>query len=161
METFADGMDNIVVTQRRVAQMYFNDGSIAQACPPLRVLLHLMCGATWEGKDLCHPEIRNLFTRETLLASSWYADRLAAKQKIDRALWKRHVGYLEHFLKRASHADEAERLDIRARLTQARQALAEIDSPGYLKTLQGTLGAEPIEAYLPSAAALNVEETAR
>ncbi len=51
-----------------------------------------------------------------LLASDWYAARLAAKQKIDRQLWRRHVDYLDRFLKRASHADEAARLGIADRL---------------------------------------------
>jgi hypothetical protein len=32
-EIFADGMDNIVTTQKRVAEDYFNDGSIELACP--------------------------------------------------------------------------------------------------------------------------------
>src|SRR4051794_24977779 len=42
METFVDGMDNIVTTQKRVAQMYFSDGSVAHACPPLKALLQIM-----------------------------------------------------------------------------------------------------------------------
>src|SRR5262249_47362550 len=42
LDTFADGVDNIVSTQKRVADHYFADGSIADACPPLRALLHLM-----------------------------------------------------------------------------------------------------------------------
>ena len=105
-------MDNIVATQKRVAKMYFDDGSIAQACPPLKALLHIMLNDEWEGKGLEHPEVRKLFTREYLLASDWYAARLAAKQKIDRQLWRRHVEYLDKFLKRASHADEAARLGI-------------------------------------------------
>ena len=35
LDIFVDGMDNIVTTQKRVAKMYFDDGSIEQACPPL------------------------------------------------------------------------------------------------------------------------------
>ena len=72
--------------------MYFDDGSIAQACPPLKALLHIMLHDEWEGKGLDNPEFRKLFTRESLLASDWYAARLAAKQKVDRKLWHRHVG---------------------------------------------------------------------
>ena len=49
---FVDGMDNIVTTQKRVAKMYFDDGSIAQACPPLKALLHIMLNDEWEGKGL-------------------------------------------------------------------------------------------------------------
>ena len=148
MEIFADGMDNIVTTQQRVAKMYFDDGSIAQACPPLKALLHIMLNDEWEGKGLDHPEVRKLFTRENLLASDWYAARLAAKQKIDRALWKRHAEYLNHFLRKPSHEDIVAELGIADRLARARKTLEEIESPAYLKNLSGTLGAEPIEAYL-------------
>jgi hypothetical protein len=144
LDNFADGMDNIVTTQTRVAKMYFDDGSIAQACPPLKALLHIMLHDEWDGKGLADPEFRKMFTRESLLASDWYAARLAAKQKIDRQLWLRHVDYLDKFLKRASHADEAARLGIAAKLERAKKTLAEVESPDYVKQLVGTLGAEPI-----------------
>jgi 3-mercaptopyruvate sulfurtransferase SseA len=98
----------------------------------------------WDGKGLADPEFRKMFTRESLLASDWYAARLAAKQKIDRQLWLRHVDYLDKFLKRASHADEAARLGIAAKLERAKKTLAEVESPDYVKQLVGTLGAEPI-----------------
>ena len=58
------------------------------------------------------PNSANCSRARILLASDWYAARLAAKQKIDRQLWRRHVEYLDRFLKRASHADEAARLGI-------------------------------------------------
>ncbi|HEY5234071.1 MAG TPA: hypothetical protein VIK35_11115 [Verrucomicrobiae bacterium] len=147
-EIFADGMDNIVSTQKRVAKMYFDDGSIAQACPPLKALLHIMLCDEWDGKKLDDAEFRKLFTRENLLASDWYAARLAAKQKIDRALWRRHVEYLNQFLRRPSHEDVAENLGIGNRLARARKYLEEAESPEYLKKMSGTLGAEPVEAYL-------------
>ena len=147
-EIFADGMDNIISTQKRVAKMYFDDGSIAQACPPLRALLHIMLHDQWEGKNLADAEFRKLFTRENLLASGWYAARLAAKQKIDKALWRRHVEYLNQFLRKPNHEDVAETLDINNRLKRARKTLEEVESLAYLGKLSGTLGAEPIEAYL-------------
>jgi hypothetical protein len=148
LDVFVESIDNLVCTQKRVAQMYFDDGSINQACPPLRALLHLMRDDHFQGQGLDHPEFRNLFSRENLLASGWYAARLQAKQTVDRQLWRRHIAYLERFLKRSSHADEAERLAIGARLAQARKTLAQVESPTYLETLRGTIGAEPIDAYL-------------
>ena len=76
--SFADGMDNIVATQKCVAEnVYFDDGSIAQACPPLRALLHIMLNDEWEGKKLDDAGFRKLFSRENLLSSDWYAARLA------------------------------------------------------------------------------------
>jgi len=146
-DVFADGMDNIVTTQKRVAKMYFDDGSIAQACPPLQALLHIMWHDHYEGKGLEHPEIRQMFARESLLASPWYAARLAAKQKVDRTLWKRHVEYLNSFLRRPSHVDVADQMGISDRLARARKTLEQVESPEYLKKLVGTLGAEPIEHY--------------
>jgi phosphoenolpyruvate carboxykinase (diphosphate) len=148
MDVFAEGMDNIVTTQKRVALMYFDDGSIQQACPPLAALLHIMLHDQWEGKGLADPGFRSLFTQESLLASGWYAARLIAKQKIDRRLWRRHTDYLDKFLKRASHADEAARLGIADRLSRARKLLDQVESPAYLESLRGTIGAEPIEGYL-------------
>jgi hypothetical protein len=128
--------------------MYFNDGSIAQACPPLQALLHIMAREQWEGKGLDHPEVRALFTRENLLASSWYARRLEAKQDIDRELWKRHVECLTKFLRQRNYADVAQQLQIADRLERARNTLAAVESPEYLEQLTGTLGAEPIQNYL-------------
>jgi hypothetical protein len=148
LDVFAEGMDNIVSTQKRVAEMYFADGSIAQACPPLKALLHIMARDHWEGRGLEHPEVRGMFTRESLLASEWYAARLAAKQQGDRRLWRRHVEYLNAFLRKTSHADVAEKLDVSRRLTQAREMLEAIESPAWLAGLSGTLGAEPVAAYL-------------
>jgi hypothetical protein len=148
MDIFADGMENIVATQKRVAKMYFDDGSIKQACPPLQALLHFMLNDTWEGKNLDSPEFRNLFTRETLLASDWYAARLSAKQKVDQRLWKRHVDYLNHFLRKPSHEDVSENLKIGERLTRARRMLEQVEAVDYLQSLRGTMGAEPMDNYL-------------
>ena len=147
LDVFVAGVDNIIATQKRVAQMYFADGSIAQACPPLQALLHIMAHDQWHGNGLGHAEVRKLFTRESLLASDWYAARLVAKQTVDRTLWKRHVEYLEKFARRATHADEAARLDVAGRLKRARKTLEEVEAAAYLEKLSGTIGAEPIAAY--------------
>jgi hypothetical protein len=147
-EVFVEGIDNIVTTQKRVAEMYFEDGSVNQACPPLKALLHFMARGEWEGKNLSDPAMRHLFTREYLLSSVWYAARLSARQELDCRLWNRHVEYLTKFLKRTSHADEAERLGIAERLQHARQRLKEVGSPEHLQKLAGTLGTEPIQNYV-------------
>ena len=67
---------------------------------------------------------------------------------MDRKLWRRHVEYLDKFSKRASHADEAERLGISSRLQLARKILLVVESPDFLNGLAGTLGVEPIGGYL-------------
>jgi hypothetical protein len=143
-DIFVDGMENIISTQRRVAQAYFNDGSVAQACPPLRALLHIMRDDHFEGKDLNHPDIRALFTRDHVLASDWYQARLEAKQQHDIALWQRHVEYLARFLARPNYGDEAARLGIAARLAAAKQTLADVTAPAYRERLRGTIGLQPL-----------------
>jgi hypothetical protein len=142
-DAFADGIKNITETQQRVAKEYLEDGSIEDACPPLRALLHIMASGSFEGKDAQHPDVRAMFTRENLLASKWYRQRLAAKQQVDIALWKRHVKYLDEFLARPTHCDEAERLQIKQRRDAASAELARVSAPAYLESLVGTIGADP------------------
>jgi hypothetical protein len=141
---FADGVDNIVEAQQRAAEAYFADGTIEDACPPLKALLHIMAYGTYEGKEASHPEIRALFTREALLASDWYRERLTIKQERDVVLWQRNVRSLGEFLARAGHREEAKRLGIAERLEHARAELERVSGPEYLASLVGTIGADPI-----------------
>ena len=141
---FADGVENIVEAQQRVAACYLEDGSVEDACPPLQALLHIMAASSFEGKDVHHPAIRALFTRDSLLASDWYQQRLEIKQARDIRLWQRHVAYLEAFAARASHQDMAARLDIPQRLAAARAKLERVKGREYLESLRGTIGADPM-----------------
>ncbi len=141
---FADGVDNIVDAMSRVATCYFDDGSIKDACPPLAALLHIMAHGHFDGKDLQHPDLRGLFTRESMLASAWYQDRLRTKQARDIDLWQRNVRSLFEFLALPGHREEADRLGIPQRLQDARAELERVKSAAYLGFLQGTIGADPI-----------------
>ena len=147
---FADGVNNITEAQQRVAEAYFTDGTIEDACPPLAALLHIMAYGQYEGKDAHHPEIRALFTREALLASDWYHERLTIKQQRDIALWERHQRSLSEFLARAGHREEAKRMGIGTRLEHARTELDRVRSPEYLTALVGTIGADPIHRPMRS-----------
>ncbi|VAX06842.1 FIG00945414: hypothetical protein [hydrothermal vent metagenome] len=144
LEVFVDGINNIVENQQRVAQRYLDDGSIDDACPPLRALLHIMVDGQYNEMDISNPAFRAMFTRENLLASNWYHERLKTKQQRDVALWSRHLKALQQFLDLPSHVDEAERLQIPAKLLAARKKLKQIESPGYLENLVGTIGADPL-----------------
>jgi hypothetical protein len=144
VDVFADGVDNIVSTQRSVAQHYFNDGSIEMACPPLKALLHIMVHGQFEGRDLHHAKIRSLFSRDNFLGSDWYAERLRAKQAVDMKLWQRHITYLTKFINKEHYAEESVRLGIEDRLHRARDEFKRIVAPSYLKELSGTLGANPL-----------------
>jgi len=143
MPDFIDGIDNIIETQRRVAQNYFEDGGIEAACPPLKALLHIMAHGQYEGKDLKHPEIRAMFTRESMIASDWYQARLDAKVAVDQALWERHIDYLESFLAKPNYQSELRRLRIQERLNTAKAMRDHVRSAEYRKSLVGMIGTDP------------------
>jgi hypothetical protein len=128
---FAAGIDAIVEAQARVARQYFEDGSVAAACPPLAALLHIMADGHYQGMTAEDERVRKMFQRETLLESDWYRRRLRAKQARDVALWTRHVAALEAFPGAGPRLDEA------------LQQLARVASAEYLVELRGTIGAEP------------------
>ncbi|MEJ7608615.1 MAG: hypothetical protein WKF37_20670 [Bryobacteraceae bacterium] len=123
LATFVSGVNAIVEAQTQVARLYFEDGSIEAACPPLRGLLQIMANAATED-----PGLRSQFTRESLLMSDWYRERLQVKQNRDISLWQRHV--------QATNGDHA------------RAHLMRVSSPQYLEELTGTLGADPFHKQI-------------
>jgi hypothetical protein len=141
---FADGVDGIVAAQQEVARDYFTDGSIEGACPPLKALLHIMAFGSYEGLNLDDAALRTLFTRESVLESAWYKNRLSTKQARDISLWQRHVGSLERF--RAEGARQY--LDVSDRLAAARLELERVSSAAYVEELVGTIGADPFDGQL-------------
>ncbi len=138
IDLFAEGIHAIVESQRRVAMNYFDDGSVGFACPPLKALLHIMVHGHYEGAGVNDPAFRRLFTRESLLASDWYKQRLAAKQALDKALWNRHVKTLEEF-----QLEGGIGVDVPALLAEAKKQRDRVHSPAYLEELAGTIGADP------------------
>ena len=142
---FVDGVKNIAETQERIARSYLEDGSADQACPPLKALLTIMATGSFEGKDVHHPDIRRMFTREDMLASDWYRQRLATRQQREIALWERHEAYLKEFLSRATHGDLVTRLDIPARLRHVQAQRQRVAAPDYAQSLVGFLGAHPFD----------------
>jgi hypothetical protein len=149
MGLFAAGVDAIVESQRRVAGLYFEDGSVEAACPPLKALLHVMACDSYEGKTIDDPRIRNLFARDSLLTSDWYRERLRVKQSRDIALWQRHLKSLEDF--RSANEDGAppDTLNLEERFTAARTQMARVRSSAYLEELVGTIGADPFYGQMP------------
>ena len=73
----------MVEAQRRVALLYFEDGSVEQACPPVKALLHIMAHGHYQGKRIESATVRGMFQREALLGSDWYQERLRVKQRSD------------------------------------------------------------------------------
>ena len=140
LDSFADGIKYIVEAQQRSAQQYFDDGSIEFACPPLKVLLTIMAFGHYEGKTERDPAVRTLFTRESLLASDWYRERLATKQRRDIELWERHRGYLEAYLQERANSEPADLATVVERQKIVSRELERVSRPEYLTELVGTLG---------------------
>ncbi len=147
MAPYVDGINNIAEAQQRVAKQYVDDGSVDDACPPLHALIHIMATGKYNGKTAHDASIRELFTRDSLLSSDWYRERLEIKQQRDIALWEKHVKNLKAFSLLQGHEDEAERLDISSRLAEATAKLDYVSSKGYLDSLVGTIGADPLRPY--------------
>lgn len=144
MEAYIDGIKHIAEVQQRVAQRYLDDGSIEEACPPLKALLHIMAEGQYNGKDAHAPEIRTLFTRDSLLASDWYLERLSTKQQKDIALWQRHLKSVEEFLADTSHTPEATQEELQYRRRYVQRQLERLQAKDYLQTQIGTIGVQPM-----------------
>jgi hypothetical protein len=143
LESFVDGVLFIAESQKKVAEVYMQDGSYEIACPPLQAVLKMMVDGTWNGFTVDSPEFRSLFTRDSLLQSSWYQQRLVAKQKVDCSLWSRHIHYLTEYCGRANYNSVIERLGLLHRLGRAKAELARCQSKDYLSDLIGTIGTDP------------------
>ena len=143
LESFVDGIQYIAEAQQRVAKQYFEDGSYEEACPPLQAILSIMAQGNWQGYTIHDPEVRSLFTRESLLKSDWYQKRLLARQEREVALLNRHLEYLEAFAVHPGYDREVTRLYIPERREWVEKQLAHISSPAYLEELSGMIGAQP------------------
>lgn len=142
MESFVDGINNICEAHRRVALNYFTDGSIDDACPPLKALLHIMAYGHFEGRDIHDLTIRQLFTRKYLLESSWYKERLDIKQQRDSKLWLQHRENLNALLMNLDEDESERRAYIAEQIDRADRMIERVTSQDYLQRLQGTLGAD-------------------
>ncbi|HKD37925.1 MAG TPA: hypothetical protein VKB78_14030, partial [Pirellulales bacterium] len=146
LDSFADGVKYITEAQRRIATKYFDDGSYALACPPLRALLELMVAEEPLPRGSSGEHLRRLFTRQSLLESNWYHDRLKLKQRRDVALWRRHLDYLEQFGEHVTKQRMLGSVDLAARRRRAEAELARVASPRHLDELVGTPGANPLKS---------------
>lgn len=144
-EVFVDGVRNLLQAYEKAAQNYLDDGSVAFACPPIQALIHIMAKGDWNGKTIDDPEVRNLFTLESMLESDWYQERLKEKQDREQSLWERHMVYLSSFRDQASHADQTESLGIETKLNLVKEKLADLEKPDFVDSLVGTIGADPID----------------
>lgn len=120
---------------------YFEDGSIDLAVPPLHALLHIMAYGTYEGKTIGSPEIRELFSKDHVINSTWYYERLVNKQKIDVALLSKKIEHLKQFVNNPVNHLIIHTFGYSDALDAALCKLADYTSKDYIRSLKGTLGA--------------------
>ncbi|MFB6319188.1 hypothetical protein [Saccharicrinis sp. FJH54] len=144
MDAFVASVENLSITQKRVAEGYMTDGTFETLCPPLKALVSIMVTGKFEGKDRNHPDIRKMFSRDVVLNSKWYNARLVEKQRRDIDLWTKNIAYLESKLKQSSFKEIADKLNIASNLEDAKKQLKRVKSPAYLKELEGTIGVDPL-----------------
>lgn len=146
MATFAHSLKNLEVTQKRVAKGYLLDGTYEALCPPLKALVKIMIDGKYEGMDRYHPEFRKMFTRDYVINSTWYKERLAIKQQRDIAYWQKQIEYIKQVMAKNNYKEAVERMNLHQRLSDASKQLKAVQKPEYLETLCGTLGADPLKA---------------
>lgn len=145
VDEFADGVLNIVESQKRVAEAYFRDGSIECAIPPLKALLHIMVYGHYQGKGLSAPEVRELFTYKKTIESDWYKARLMAKQQSEISLYASHIRYFEKIIREDHNLSLELYQSFLERLRELKKRYEYICSYDYAKTLVGTLGRDRIK----------------
>ena len=138
-ESFADGILHIAEAQQRIAQRYREDGNFELACPPLQAILNIMATGQHEGKTIEDASVRDMFTRESMLASDWYRGRLNHRQQSQLEHWQA----FESRLDAAIEAGVAG-LDLHSRLEFVRGMIANVSSPGYVDNIVGSIGTDPM-----------------
>ena len=98
----------------------------------------------WVESEISDPELRRYFDRDYVIKSDWYRERLKLKQHKEIALRQTQLKNLEAFVADADQADLFDSLQIDNRLADCRKALAYAESDEYLKSLEGTIGADPL-----------------
>ncbi|MCU7939710.1 MAG: hypothetical protein KZQ64_16680 [gamma proteobacterium symbiont of Bathyaustriella thionipta] len=142
MNAYVDGINNIVEAQQRVAKNYIKDGTINDACPPLYALLQIMAKGQYDGMTINTPEFRQLFTRDYLLQSDWYFERLTNKQARDAELWRMNHAYVSSQLNETLDNETDKKIDLKARIKEAERMIGVVTSDSYIERLKGTLGAD-------------------
>jgi hypothetical protein len=145
MESFVEGINELITAQKAIAERYFRDGTVALACPPIKALLHIMVNGQYEGKTLDDPSIREMFKRENILKSDWYHQRLVNQQKKDIAKITKDIDYLTHYTSKFKNSAVVSRLRLAERLAECKKKLEFVKSAAYVESIVGTIGCDLLE----------------
>ena len=119
----------------------FTEAMLRPESQDLRALMEIMAdGISSEGHTLNSPDFRALFTRDSVLASDWYAARLDAAQAQEVARAEDGVTRLETFLADRVSAEPARRTLLESRRAEAHATVANAASAAFRESLIGTLG---------------------
>jgi hypothetical protein len=150
LKSYAESVKTIVVTNKRVAEMYIADGGADMAVPPLKALLYMMRDGEYEGMTLTSPEFRAMWSRENILKSDWYMERLKCFQTKEADRLQGGLEYMEHFIKGPdSHPGDwkgkqiVDDLQLHDRISSTKKQIETVKKPDFLKHLVGSLGVDP------------------
>ena len=102
-------------------------------------------GSTSEGWQLESPEFRALFTRESVLASDWYAERLGAKQAAASGRAAAGLAAIEKFVSTPGNEEPTARLGhARPGRGGPRPRSSGCPAPEFAEQLVGTSGSTPL-----------------
>merc|ERR1712216_815494 len=150
LKSYVESIKTITVTNQRVAEMYITDGGADMAVPPLKALLHIMAKGEYESMTLESPEFRAMWTRDNIIKSGWYKERLTTFQDKEATRLARGVEYLESFVQGPDRIEGdwkgkqmVEDLKLHDRIADTKKALDKVKSPEYVKFIEGSLGVDP------------------
>lgn len=146
MDAFVASINNLSITQRRVAEGFKKDGTYEQLCPPLKAVVDVMICGEHKGMKRSDAKFRQLFDRDVVLSSDWYKARLVEKQQRDIKYWESNLEYLKQYNSNESLELLAKSLDIDLKIANAEAQLKEVKSAQYLKDLEGTIGVDTLKA---------------
>ncbi len=115
---FVDGVEHIAEGQEKAARMYFEDGSVKAAIPPLQALLHIIVHGNWQGHGMKDAAFRELFDREAVMQSAWYQARLHSRAENEQHHRARGMARLKEALTR-NHLPQQVRGELQRRLVSA------------------------------------------
>jgi hypothetical protein len=145
---FSDGILNIFEAQCDIATEYFADGSVEYAAKPIKALLHIMkdgyyddpeSGQKWKRDT---EAFRKLFSKEAILESDWYNERLKTAQFVEVHTLKNRLEYLENLEQNPDSARQSQdgNIEIATLIAAVQENLEAVSAANYIDSLRGTPG---------------------
>ena len=144
MPDVVDGLRNITEAQAASDAGYFEDGSVEAAIPPLKAVLHVMAKGHYEGRSIRDPEVRALFDRESVIASTWYRERLEGYRVRESAYIATSVERLRRYLAESAEAGSVAAHRARAELARTEERREVLGEAAYIDMIVGSIGLDPL-----------------